>query len=133
MIYLNEQSGGYVQIHIIYIFIYEHLLKVDLNVEEWIKNISATMRIIPHKARYHDLKQRIKHVQLITQNIAIFYKQKTTLSVLLLYFQKKKQKTKLCMMETVNCQKRCGSFLSLHYCSVDFAVLLTPLDSPFHY
>lgn len=63
MIYLNEQCGGYVQIHIIYIFIYEHLLKVDLNVEEWIKKISATMRLIPHKARYHDLKQRIKHVQ----------------------------------------------------------------------
>lgn len=71
------------------IFIYGHLIKVDLNVEEWIKNISATMRLIPHKARY-DLKQRIKHVQLITQNVAIFYKQKTRTSVLLLYFKKKK-------------------------------------------
>lgn len=37
-------------------FIYEYLFKVDLNVEEWIKNISAPIRIIPHKARY-DLKQ----------------------------------------------------------------------------
>lgn len=73
------------------IFIYGHLLKVDLNVEEWIKNISATMRLIPHKTRYHDLKQRIKHVQFITQNIAIFYKQKTRSSVLLLYLKKKKK------------------------------------------
>lgn len=78
-----------------YIFyIYEYLLKVDLNIEEWIKNKSATIRIIPHQARYHDLKQLRMYSSLLSKYCYILKTQDVIICFIAL-FPKKKQKRKV--------------------------------------